>query len=266
MTGETRFFKDKALEFIECRFSERVQASYKAHAHLSLSIGAITYGKSKYFVQERAYLLQKNELAIIKPEAVHACNPYESDARSYYMLYIEAAWFKRFVYDVLGKEIVLAEHLANKTLYSHFIRVCEKLMSESFYLDKEVALCEFLEALVLHEQNPAQQSLQDLAYLQELKVFLQHHWQENITLATLSEKFSKNVYTLLRDFKKSTGLPPHQYVLNLRIEKAKSLLQKRMRLVDVALECGFVDQSHFHRTFKQQLLVTPREYQLNFIQ
>ncbi len=75
-----------------------------------------------------------------------------------------------------------------------------------------------------------------------------------------------NPYTLLRQFRAATGITPHAYWLNCRIELAKMLLQKGMDVSQVALECGFYDQSHFHRHFKAITAVTPKEYQVNFIQ
>jgi transcriptional regulator GlxA family with amidase domain len=52
----------------------------------------------------------------------------------------------------------------------------------------------------------------------------------------------------------------------LRIERAKTLLQRGFDLSHVALECGFFDQSHLHRHFKAVTTVTPKEYQINFVQ
>ncbi|MDZ7820178.1 MAG: helix-turn-helix domain-containing protein [Aliarcobacter sp.] len=50
------------------------------------------------------------------------------------------------------------------------------------------------------------------------------------------------------------------------MEFAKELLKKGFSIVETALECGFYDQSHFHRNFKKIVAITPKEYQDNFIQ
>ena len=70
-------------------------------------------------------------------------------------------------------------------------------------------------------------------------------------------------YHFARLFKKSTGLPPHQYVIARRVERAKELLRDRdpLPLAEVAAETGFSSQSHFTRHFKRFVGVTPRQFQ-----
>lgn len=64
-----------------------------------------------------------------------------------------------------------------------------------------------------------------------------------------------------RWFKRNFGLPPHQYLLRVRINKAKQLISKeRISLLDVALRCGFRSHSHFTWSFRQQTGTTPTKY------
>jgi len=56
------------------------------------------------------------------------------------------------------------------------------------------------------------------------------------------------------------------YRTNCRINQARQMLQQGRDIGETALECGFFDQSHFHRHFKAMTTVTPREYQINFVQ
>jgi AraC family transcriptional regulator len=71
-----------------------------------------------------------------------------------------------------------------------------------------------------------------------------------------------NPYHFGRQFKAATGLPPHQYVILRRVERAKLLLQAGpgLSLAKVALRAGFSDQSQFSRHFKRFVGVTPKRF------
>jgi len=63
-------------------------------------------------------------------------------------------------------------------------------------------------------------------------------------------------------FKLSTGLTPHQFVLQERINRSKELLRHgHTKLVDVALGVGFENQAHFTTVFGNLVGMTPRQFQ-----
>ena len=62
-------------------------------------------------------------------------------------------------------------------------------------------------------------------------------------------------------FRQSTGQSPHQFVLGQRVERAKEILRTaELRVLDVALACGFKTQQHFARVFRQVCGISPTEY------
>lgn len=68
-------------------------------------------------------------------------------------------------------------------------------------------------------------------------------------------------YHFCRAFKQMTGLSPHQYLIQQRVERAKQLLQTgEMSIGAVAIACGFAHQSHLHRHFKRLTGVTPKTF------
>lgn len=63
-------------------------------------------------------------------------------------------------------------------------------------------------------------------------------------------------------FKEEVGLSPHAYINQLRVNKAKEMMAKRVPLLQIAHELGFTDQSHFSKTFLKVTGVTPTCYGL----
>lgn len=60
-----------------------------------------------------------------------------------------------------------------------------------------------------------------------------------------------------RLFRTTTKRPPYRYVLDIRLEKARSLLKTSLSLSEIGLQCGFGSQSHFTLHFRRRYGVTP---------
>jgi AraC family transcriptional regulator len=93
--------------------------------------------------------------------------------------------------------------------------------------------------------------------------YIHEHLDAELSLDHLAAIAHLSPYHFARVFKNSTGLPPHQYVIARRVERAKELLRGRNRpsLAEVAAEVGFSDQSHFTRHFRRLVGITPRRFQ-----
>ena len=73
---------------------------------------------------------------------------------------------------------------------------------------------------------------------------------ENHSISRLAGDCGLSSSQFARAFKETTGLAPHQWLTRRRVQRARELLaQTTMELTDIALACGFVDQSHFSRVF-----------------
>ena len=65
----------------------------------------------------------------------------------------------------------------------------------------------------------------------------------------------------LRAFKQTKGMPPHRWLVMHRVKRAKDLLHgTKMPIAEIALACGFYDQSHFTRVFSRALRVSPSRW------
>lgn len=83
----------------------------------------------------------------------------------------------------------------------------------------------------------------------------------DLDLKTIAAESGYSRDHFLRMFRTATGCTPHQYLLQLRIEKAQSLMKNpSLRIIDIAESCGFSSQSQFSRVFRKIVAVTPRQY------
>lgn len=86
---------------------------------------------------------------------------------------------------------------------------------------------------------------------------------ENISLDDLADSVGLSPFHFSRRFKSEFGVAPHAFVIRRRVAKAQELLrQDKAVLKVVALDCGFSDQSHFCRTFRKMVGMTPAQYQV----
>ncbi|KAM3092844.1 helix-turn-helix domain-containing protein [Phormidesmis sp. 146-35] len=80
-----------------------------------------------------------------------------------------------------------------------------------------------------------------------------------LDLATLT-RMSESHFS--RSFKQFVGTTPYQYLMQQRVERAKQLLKQRsIAISDIALDCGFANQTHLTKVFRQMAGVTPKAYQ-----
>ena len=97
--------------------------------------------------------------------------------------------------------------------------------------------------------------------LKKVLNYIHDNLDRKIKIEDLSNLLDLSTYYLCRQFRASVGVSPYRYVIEKRIEKAKTLLKDdKLSLADVAYECGFSSQSQMTQHFRTSLGVTPKVY------
>ena len=103
------------------------------------------------------------------------------------------------------------------------------------------------------------------ARLRRVKEFVHAKMEDELGLSELAQSVGLSTAHFSEMFRKSTGETPHQFVLRLRVERAKEMLRSaESRVLDVAIACGFKTQQHFARVFRELCGSTPTEYRRHF--
>jgi AraC family transcriptional regulator len=99
------------------------------------------------------------------------------------------------------------------------------------------------------------------ARLKRVLEYIDANLGKNITLSELAGAVNMSLYYFAVLFRRSTGLSPHRYVLNQRVERAKELLRDpELSVLDVSIDVGFEHQNNFARAFRRVIGVSPTQF------
>jgi len=266
------FFKDKNIPYIEARYTLNSNKEYKEHFHTTLSIGAIVEGVASFRSNKEHLTLHQNMLVALNPFVLHSCNPIKSKFRSYYMLYIDTNWaynLQKNIFTNIDSFIPISKSLIdNQNDYNKFIQLNRVLLDKDIlYLQKQESLENFFSYFFkkycnanrnfYESNNPNKNILK----IKKAKAYIEQNYNKNLTIEEIAKSVDISPFYFSRIFKNYTNISLHQYLLNIRVEKAKELLKNSSTpLAILAQELGFNDQSHFNRVFKALTTCTPYEY------
>jgi len=103
--------------------------------------------------------------------------------------------------------------------------------------------------------------------LRRVKEFIHAKIEDELTLSDMAQCVWLGTAHFSEMFRKSTGETPYQFVLRCRTERATEILRNaELRVLDVAVACGFKTQQHFARVFRQLCGASPTEYRREFLE
>lgn len=259
------FWRDPALPFVESRRACHSRACYRPHSHPTFSIGAVDAGSSLFSgAGEQAVALQPGTLVFVPAARVHACNPAPDASWSYQMLHLDADWLQalRMEYATAAAHEPI-RIIAAPTLYRQFCRLNALLFSSAQPAAKEAALIEFIGDHDSAGLGGFEVPLPDAGLAERLQPVLQYLREApaaGVPLAELASLAGISRYQLIRAFRRSTGMTPHAWQLNQRINLAREQIRAGADIAGVAQALGFADQAHLQRLFKAHVGVTPGRY------
>ncbi len=267
-----RIYKDTKTTFTELRYTKEVQNCEKLHTHETLTITAIEYGIQEIFNRNDRNTISKGKIAVINPNESHYGKNIGTKNYGGYVLYIDIAFCKKLQLELFEEieEFVQVDSniIDNLELYEEFLDMCKLLLSETYLIEKEIALIDFMYKIFLNYCNTSKIKLEletksEVQYAKRIQDYLDENYLKDITLNDIASVIKLSHFYLLKVFKNKFGIPPHSYLLNKRVHRAKELLTNKMPIAEIAVESGFFDQSHLTRSFKRVFSITPKEYQDN---
>lgn len=266
MDTMTEFWRDPAMPYAETRRACHSRVCYKPHSHPTFSIGAVDQGVSRFTgAGDGPVTLRAGALVFVPASRVHACNPMPDTAWSYQMLHLDAAWLdavrQEYAPAPMHREAMEPIRIVTEpTAYARFRRLNALLFSPADSCAKEAALIEFIGACDETQGRrigvPAVSAGLRARIVPALDI-LRHAPATGTALADLAHAAGMSRYQLIRAFRNVTGMTPHAWLLNQRVNLARDRIRSGEDIAGVAHCLGFADQAHFQRVFKAHAGTTP---------
>jgi AraC-like DNA-binding protein len=216
-------------------------------------IACVREGRGEIIVGEASHPVHAGQFFLIHPKRIHSGKPDFDSGWKVDALVVNPDFIKTLFE---GTHLPVFEDIIYENAqYKNLFDDCFDLLNNDFVLslDNETRLIDLLFQLlstpsvsfdfqVLTQKNDA---------VNRAINYIEQHYKTSFSLEDLIEKAYLSKFHLIRIFKKQTGLTPHAYQMQLRLNDARRLIFQDKTLTEIAYELGFADQAHFTNTFKK---------------
>ena len=243
---------------------------FHKHSHFEVLITKSNDNAKSYFITENGkYSFTSKSILLAQPNLKHRTE-INTKNTTRFLICFRRSFIKPIAQFMdIDIDLLFSKHVLNYTeeKIDEIISVTNKMIAEfkinkNYEQNKElrILLASFLHKISEYEFE-AEVMLNKENVLTEICDYVKYNYKENITLEQLSEKFCINKYELCRKMKKNYGCTINDIITNVRINKAKELLEDTDVLIwDIADRVGYNSSEYFSKKFKSCTGYSPTEY------
>lgn len=255
------------------------------HYNEGIEICYVTKGRYEWIVGDKSYVLFPGDGFITCPWEKHGSPREVVDLGEIYWIVLKPELFKengKFSFGtwsrikttdnrLIGKVLSQNEnHKLSKAqvLKSLFVDLRNEMERKDFGYKQRICNLaeEFLIKTVRLIQNRESQILKHQNWFLDFDSMLRSDLSRKWSLEEMALKTDVGITSLIHLVKEHTGYTPANYLIYLRLEKAKNMLaHSSVKLTDIALECGFYSSQHFSSTFSKWVGISPKDYRKRYI-
>ncbi|MGD0144454.1 MAG: AraC family transcriptional regulator [Rhizomicrobium sp.] len=244
------------IERIEASFSG---AAFAPHRHDTYAIGITLKGVQSFDYRGSARHSLPGQFVILHPDEVHDGRAGDDAPFRYRTAYIAPALIQGvlggrslpFVEGGVSRDIRLQRPIS--ALLENYRRPLDEL-------EQQDVLFELANALQAVSGTVAPINSVNRKAAMRARDYLETCIEQNVSLADLERETHRDRWQLSRDFRAMFGTSPYRYQIARRLDKARRMMLRGRAIAEVALRCGFSDQSHFGRAFKKTFGLTPNAW------
>ncbi len=242
--------------------------AYDPHWHDEYLIGTTQAGVQQFRCRREKHASQPGRVFMLEPGEIHDGDAPCAEGFTYLSLYLPPHWLQRETCALFEAAPASDELGFQRTLVTNPV-LARRVLTAFAALDEaapklvcQAALDALLDGMTAHLAWRAryQPAVRNTPVALRTRDYLHQHYHDDIDLDTLTRLTGTDRFRLTRAFKAEYGLPPHAYLVQLRLAEARKRLAAGERVADVAATVGFSDQSHLGRWFRRAYGLTPADY------
>ncbi|GAC1428993.1 MAG: AraC family transcriptional regulator [Acidobacteriaceae bacterium] len=253
------------LEMLHARY---LTYSFAKHTHEGAAIGVIEDGAESFYYRGAIHTAPAGQIVVFNPNEPHTGQGANEHGWRFRMFYLDSRLLQRAAAEMAGKVCDIpffATPIIQDVELAGMLRNLHKSLEAggSDIERQSKFIWTFAHLARRHaDSSPSERAVgSEKAVVKLVREYLEDHFADNVSLDQIAVLSGLSSYHLIRVFRSEVGLPPHAYLEQVRINRARQLLRAGNSIAEVAYTTGFTDQSHFSRHFKKMTGVTPGQYQ-----
>lgn len=256
------------------RHKENGTDGYRSHDFLEMAY--VLSGEGRYRIEDKIYPVKEGDLIVINPGVRHqalSCPDVEMPATEFFVGFSDI-----HVTGCPANYMPLPDggyiyHTAGE-LSQKLFRLCASMEAENavrrqgrYFMLKSYLIQMLL--LVIREQCEPMERPKGYAFesagkkyvVEQIVGYIEDHYNEKISLDQIAENMYLSSYYISRIFKSETGNTPIRHLIDVRLEKARELLEQGFQgsIQEVAASVGYDDAYHFSKLFKKRYGISPSQ-------
>lgn len=233
---------------------------FARHSHVHFGIGVIHRGAQKSASGRGMVEAWAGDVLTVNPGEVHDGSPIGDAGRAWRMLYFDPAIVAAAISDITqgraGACELVAPVMQDSRIAARAVACFSAMTGETGDLRRDELLLELIAAV----SRPREAGATAATAIDAARQRIDDDPVEPMTLDTLARLCGLSRFQLIRGFTRVTGLTPHGYIIQRRIDRARRLILGGLTLAEAAADSGFADQSHMTRVFTARYGVSPGVY------
>ncbi|WP_027804057.1 helix-turn-helix transcriptional regulator [Paraburkholderia dilworthii] len=266
--NSARYWRTPLLPGADLLTAEYHDHEFAPHWHDAYTIPVIVAGAEGYRYRGSNYVAEAGGVPIINPGELHTGSKAVEAGWRYRVMYAPVQFIHALAEEIAGKPqslpwfapgVIRDPDLAARLANAHHM-----LEAGNDALAAEAAMFDALSTLLVRysqTQPEASCVAADDTRVAVMKERLTGDLLEPVTLADVAQAAGLSPFHAARLFNRATGLPPHAWRNQVRLQRALAPLRAGVPVTDVAAASGFTDQSHFTRHFRRMFGVPPGRWQ-----